>query len=97
MNKNIEIINSIIKDEIYKIVSDDFDFKNRDVKFVVVDENNYNDNIMIVCNYDRSGVYMHLWDKEEGDVEEYLAVKEDLYGDSLCIVEVENGVVFDRR
>lgn len=95
MNKNIEIINSIIKDEVSKIVSDDFDFKNREIELVVVDDNNYNNNIMIVCNYDRSGVYMHLWDKEEG--EEYLAVREDLYGDCSCIVEVENGVVFDRR
>lgn len=96
MNKNIEIINSIIKEEVDK-VSEDFDFDNRDLEYVIVDEDNYNSNIMIVCNYDRSGVCFDLLDREEVEEEEYLEVKEDRYGDSLCVVEVENGVVIDRR
>jgi hypothetical protein len=97
MDKNISVINNIIKEEIDKLVNDGFDLENRDLEFVVVDESNYNDNIMIIGNYDRGGVYIDLWDKEEVDEEEYMEMKEDVYGDGLCIVEVENGVVIDKR
>ena len=97
MKKNIDIINNIIKEEIDKVISEDFDFENRDIEYVVVDKDSYNDNIMIICSYDRSGVYFNLLDKEEVEEEEYMGIKEDKYGDSLCIVEVENGVVIDKR
>jgi hypothetical protein len=97
--ENIKALNAVIKEEVKKLIDDDFDLENQDLEYSLVDSSTYSDNMLIASMSDRGGVYFHTLIKEE--VDEY---DEDEYeytrnsdSELQMLAEIIDGVFYDRR
>lgn len=97
--ENIESLNRVIKEEVKKLIDQDFDMENQDLEYSLVDSSTYSDNMLIAVMSDRGGVYFSTLIKEEVDEydEDEYEMTREADAELEMIAEIQNGVFYDRR
>lgn len=96
MMANINALNGVLKEEVKKLIEDNFDTENRDLEFSYIYPDDYSENMLLTALSDRGGVYFDWMIKDEVDEEEYEDIR-SCDAEVEMLAELIDGVFYDRR